>query len=254
LGTVATGHSTSIRSYRELVPILVAGVGAVGYASLTPPAAGREVFSWLPDVAALAGDLPDYIWRFLVSFVLLGVIPLAGAILAGERPGELGLRRPGRVAPVWVWILVAVAAVAVAVTGAYAPGTSTYYPYSKTLLERVASGGYGFFALHVVLYLVLYYLPWELLFRGLLVFPVIRLAGAAPRSALICLASVQAIPSALLHVGHPPLESLGAVGFGVAAGYLAVRSGSILPGFAIHAGIGVLQDVVLMLRSIGVLP
>jgi membrane protease YdiL (CAAX protease family) len=251
---MARGVRETARQYRELVCFAIAGVGLVGYASVTPPAAGPEVFAWLKPLATMTGDFPQYAWRFCASFLLLGLLPLAGALAVGEKPRDLGLSWPRSVTTWWVWALVAVVSLGIAVAGAYTPVTAAYYPYSKSLLQRIAERGFGVFGLHAALYLLLYYLPWELLFRGILVFPVLRLAGNAEPSALICLASLQSVPSALLHFGHPPVESLGAVAFGVAAGYMTYRSRSILPALFIHAGVGIVQDLLLALRFVGALP
>jgi hypothetical protein len=240
--------------YRDTGLVAVAGLAVVAYATFTPPVAGREVFAWLEPLAALQGDLPQYYWRFLMSLLLLGIVPFVSALLAGERPRDLGLAVPRRVAPAWVWVVVAAGSVAVAVIGAYGRETSSYYPYSKTLLRIVADRGFGAFALHALLYFTMFYLPWELLFRGILVFPLLRFGAGGSPAVLLFLASVQAVPSGLLHIGHPAVESLGSVFFGIAAGYLAMRSRSILPSLAIHAGIGILQDLILALRFTGFLP
>jgi hypothetical protein len=250
--------SSSLRDrvalHRDTALVVVAGLAVVGYAALTPPAAGPEVFAWFPHLVTLEGDLPQYLWRFMMSLLLLGVVPFGAALILGERPRDLGLAVPRKVGPTWAWVLMAVGSVASAAIGAHDPAMARYYPYSKTLLQLIAHRGLGPFWLHALLYVVMYYIPWEIFFRGLLLFPVVRLGGDAAPSVLICLASLQAIPSGLLHIGHPAVESLGSVLFGVGAGYVALRSGSILPGLAVHAGIGVLQDLFLALRHTGVLP
>jgi hypothetical protein len=240
--------------YREAVIAGAAGAGIVGYVYLTPPAAGPQAYQWLPPVAALDGDLPQYVWRYLVSAVFLGFLPASVCAALGERAAGIGLAAPRRVFPWWVWVLAAIGCLIIAAGGAYSPSLSAFYPQSKTLEVRIASGGLGPFALHAALYLLLFYLPWELLFRGILVFPMVRLAPSAPRASLLAIASLQAIPSALVHLGHPAAESFGAVAFGIGAGALALESGSILPGLAIHAGIGIVQDLLIVLRHLGTLP
>lgn len=243
-----------LRRYRDLATLLAAGVGVVAYSYAVSPQVGSEVHAWIGLDAALDGDLPQYVWRFAMSFLLLGLVPFSTALLLGHRPRDLGLRAPRSMGPGWIWPLVAGGSVLVAAIGAYDPSMSAYYPYSKTLLERISSRGFAVFGLHALLYIVLFYVPWELVFRGILVFPVLRAAGTTDAGALLLLASLQAVPSALSHVGHPALESFGSLGFGVAAGYLALRTGSILPGLAVHAGVGVIQDLLLAFRFVGILP
>lgn len=244
----------ALADYRELLMLCVAGVGVVGYQYLTPPFGGAEISAWLGRVSGLAGDLPEEAWRFVASAALLGLLPLSVGAALGEKAAELGLAAPRRLLPGAAWALVAAGALLVPVVVAYSPPTFAYYPYSKTLVERVAERGPGPFAAHAAAYLLLYYLPWEFLFRGVLVFPLARLAPQAPRTALYAIVSLQALPSAMLHAGHPAMESLGAVAFGVGAGVLALESGSILPGLAIHGGIGLLSDLLIVLRRIGALP
>lgn len=244
----------ALTDHREVAIIGAAAVGIVGFANLTPPLAGPEVAAWLRPVTALDGDLPQYVWRFVVSAAFLGVLPCAVCVAFGIRAEGLGLATPKRVLPRWVWFLVGVGCVAAAVGVAYTPSTFAYYPYSKTLVERVAAGGLWPFALHSALYLFLYYVPWEILFRGILLFPLVRLAPLASRSSLYAIASLQAIPSALLHIGHPAAESFAAIVFGVGAGVLALESRSIYPGLAVHAGIGILADLFIVLRLTGALP
>jgi membrane protease YdiL (CAAX protease family) len=156
-----------------------------------------------------------------------------------------------------------------ALAGAYNAPIYGYYPYSRTLTESRPGGAAGFL-LHAVLYVALYYLPWELLFRGILVFPLLRLLegasaaggqGAAGEAglrsgsaALLAVACLQALPSTLLHFGHPWSETLAALPFGLAAGWLALATGSILPGLALHAAAGLFLDLFILLRRAGGLP
>jgi len=65
---------------------------------------------------------------------------------------------------------------------------------------------------------------------------------------------LQAIFSSLLHFGHPFSEILIAFPFGLLLGWLALRTGSLLPGLALHALAGIGQDLFNTLRLAGVLP
>jgi membrane protease YdiL (CAAX protease family) len=237
----------------------------------------------LPGIGALTGDLPVYAWRFLLSFLVLGALPLAAALALGERPGGLGLRWPRPLPRRWVFPLLLAVVVLGALAGAYNAPIYGFYPYSRTLTESRPGGAAGFL-LHAVLYLVLYYLPWELLFRGILIFPLVRLAGGGPAAGsgpaggrgiaaasgpavriglgaanrvppgLLAIALLQALPSTLLHFGHPWSETLAALPFGLALGWLALATGSLLPGLALHAAAGLFLDLFILLRCAGVLP
>jgi membrane protease YdiL (CAAX protease family) len=71
---------------------------------------------------------------------------------------------------------------------------------------------------------------------------------------LLAVACLQALPSTLLHFGHPWSETLAALPFGLAAGWLALATGSILPGLALHAAAGLFLDLFILLRRAGGLP
>ena len=83
---------------------------------------------------------------------------------------------------------------------------------------------------------VLYFLSWEFLFRGYMLFGLEKSIG---RSAIF----VQAIPFALLHIGNPQLEALTALFGGFILGYIGYRTRSFLPCFFIHFGIYVMMRV-----------
>ena len=208
--------------------LAVAGAGLVAYTYLTPPLGAPRLAASLPGIGTLPGDLPVYAWRFLLSFLVLGALPLAAALALGERPAGLGLRWPRPLSRRWVFPLLLAVVVLGSLAGAYNAPIFGYYPYSRTLTESRPGGAAGFL-LHAVLYIALYYLPWELLFRGILVFP-------------------------LLHFGHPWSETLAALPFGLAAGWLALATGSLLPGLALHAAAGLFLDLFILLRRAGGLP
>jgi membrane protease YdiL (CAAX protease family) len=243
--------------FRAVALLAVAGSSLVAYTYLTPPSADPHLAASLPGIGVLPGDLPVYAWRFLLSFLVLGALPLAAALALGERPAGLGLRWPRPLSRRWVFPLLLGVVVLGSLAGAYNAPIFGYYPYSRTLTESRPGGAAGFL-LHAVLYIALYYLPWELLFRGILVFPLLRLfdgrgeAGFQP--SLLAVACLQALPSTLLHFGHPWSETLAALPFGLAAGWLALATGSLLPGLALHAAAGLFLDLFILLRRAGGLP
>ena len=248
-----------MRSCRPAVLAAVAGLAMSLYIYLKPPLAKLAPILRLPWIENLPGDLPAYALRFLCSFLLLGLLPLITALALGERPADLGLRLPRALRPRWLTPLLAALILAGVLLGAHNPELSTFYPFSRTLTR--AGRGWGFL-LHSLLYVLLYYLPWELLFRGILLFPFVRLfderfpdrAWSGGWSVPMTFVVLQAIPAALLHFGHPFLETLAALPFGIAAGWLALRTGSILPGLALHALAGIGQDLFNTLRALGAMP
>jgi membrane protease YdiL (CAAX protease family) len=253
--------------------VAVAGLSLVAYTYLSPPLADPRLIARLPGIGALPGDLPAYAWRFLLSLVVLGALPLAAALALGERSWSLGLAWPRALRPRWLYPLLMAVVILAALVGAYNDAVFAYYPYTRTLTES-RPGGMAGFLLHALLYITLYYLPWEVLFRGILVFPMVRLVGGSTvesglaansgqrrsansrlhRGALLVVACLQALPSTLLHFGHPWSETLAALPFGLVLGWLALATGSLLPGLALHAAAGLFLDLFIILRRAGGLP
>jgi membrane protease YdiL (CAAX protease family) len=111
------------------------------------------------------------------------------------------------------------------------------YPLAKSVLADARA-----FAVYELAYLVLYYLPWEFLFRGLLLLPLVPAVGLLP--ALV----FQTAVSTLLHAGHPASEVLAAALAGLAFGLVATVTGSFLYTFVLHAAAGIATDTFLFLR------
>jgi membrane protease YdiL (CAAX protease family) len=249
----------AMRRYREPVLAAAAGWAMVGYIYLKPPLFGPDRIRRLPWIGSLPGDLPAYALRFICSFLLLGLLPFLLALALGERPAGLGLRLPRPLRPRWLYPLLSGIVLLGVFLGAYNAEVSVFYPFSRTLTLAWRGGG---FAVHALLYMVLYYLPWELLFRGILLFPFVRLVDSrfpertwsGASGIPLAIVVLQAIPATLLHFGHPLSETMVALPFGILVGWLALHTGSILPGLALHVLAGVGQDLFNILRATGVLP
>lgn len=115
--------------------------------------------------------------------------------------------------------------------GSRDPGLQKMYPFAKA-----ACAGAGTFVRYEILYLVLYYLPWEFVFRGVLFLPLVPVLGLVPALA------IQALASTLLHIGHPDSEVFAAAGAGLAFGLVAFFTGSFLYTFVLHAATGMATD------------
>lgn len=246
------------KRYELLFYLLLAGLVMVIYVYLIRPLVNRELIYWLGLNKMLPGDLPFTALRFGFAFLLLGCLPVLVSLAFGGSLRTLGLRRTAlhsRLRGTWAVFPLAVAAGLVA---AYRHDLYAFYPYSRTLLGLVEEQGLLIFLPYALCYGLFYYLPWELFFRGFLIFPFLKLAEYGPeerrRAALLVIVGFQALPSALLHFGHPLAEALGAVPFGLFLGYLALKSGSIIPGLIIHALVGISLDLFVLLRHLGVMP
>jgi hypothetical protein len=263
----------SIRPWLKPAAYLgLASFSCLLYTSFTPPLLTAEAAARLPLIGGLSGDLPGYWARFILSFALLGLAPAAMAAAFRETPSSLGLslRAPILRSPLF-WAAVPVA-VLVGAIGSLSPDLGAYYPYSRDLIARTREAGLWPLLGHYAAYVLLYYVPWEFFFRGFLVFPfalaaeralaaarrpVIEGGGepAARDNEMIVAAIVlfQAIPSTMLHFGHPLSELAGAVVAGIGFGLLAWKTRSIVPGLILHAAIGIGTDGFIVLRGAGFL-
>jgi membrane protease YdiL (CAAX protease family) len=109
-------------------------------------------------------------------------------------------------------------------------------------LAKAACDGARTFVGYEISYLVLYYLPWEWVFRGVLFLPLVPAIGLIPSLA------VQTAVSTLLHIGHPDAEVFGAAGAGLAFGLVAYFTGSFLYPLVLHAATGIATDTFLYVR------
>lgn len=222
--------------------VVTAAVGLTLFAlAVTPPGAA-------PLARLVAGAEPapllDYGLRFAAAAVLLGMAPALALRARGRRLHEIGLRRAKRIRPVAVLFACAIAAL-IGFLSHRNPQLAAFYPFGRPDTLELGRSPLGV-AAHALAYLCCYYLPWELTFRGALLFPLMPRRGAGASGVLLA-ATPQALASTLLHIGHPAMELAAAFPFGLALGVLAARTGSILPGLFIHAAAGIALDLSIMI-------
>jgi membrane protease YdiL (CAAX protease family) len=184
-------------------------------------------------------DLYGTLYEYACAFTLMFVLPLVVMTVAfGRDPRELGLQL-GDAAYGWRAVAIGVPlALLVGYVGSAGPAMQAEYPQAKSTIGRpflflIAEAGY-----------VVYYVGWEHLFRGFMLFGLAQSYG--PTLAIL----VQTIPSALVHIGKPAAESFTAILAGVVFGCLAFRTQSILYPLVIHATIGIAIDVSSTLRQL----
>ncbi|OGD25712.1 MAG: hypothetical protein A2Y56_13810 [Candidatus Aminicenantes bacterium RBG_13_63_10] len=188
-----------------------------------------------------AGEHKAALLYFLAFFLLLLALPVLIVLVQGGQPLEF-LRGLGlRAGDVRLGLLLTAAAVLPAFLSTLVsrrdPAMQRQYPFSKSACLSARK-----LAAYEIAYVVLYYLPWEFAFRGLLFFPLIPDLGLVPALA------VQTLLSTLYHIGHPDTEILAALGAGIVFGLVAYHTGSILYTAAIHGLVGVLTDTALCRR------
>lgn len=89
---------------------------------------------------------------------------------------------------------------------------------------------------------VLQFLALEYFYRGVLV------QGLSKRFGWDAV-WISTIPYCLIHLGKPWPEAFGSIAAGVFLGALSLRTGSILPGFFLHAGVALLMDACATFRA-----
>ena len=189
-----------------------------------------------------ARDFSPVMMYFVSVFALLFLLPLAIILLRGRQtgisPALVGLG-PGN----WkLGLVLTVVCLPFSFIGLWAgindPALKNYYPFSKE-----AMSGAGRFALYESAYLVLYYLPWEFTFRGVILFSLLALLPHTAAS-LVIVVMVSTFLSTIFHIGHPSSEVLGAFILGVIAGTLTALTGSFLYALFHHALVGILNDFI----------
>ena len=240
-----------LESYFPALFIITATLMMVLFTYLTPPILEKPLFPFLSVMKTLHGDYPLYISRFILSLVLLGIVPFLTAIVSGLSPAELGLNINIKPFKPHHLIIFLVIAAFFGITGGLSEELASFYPYSRTLLEDTAGERGYLFILHIICYGIFYYLPWELFFRGFLMLAFIsrfEKSLSQNKSLLLLVLAFQTIPSTLLHFGHPMTELLSAIPAGIFFGWLVYKTRSIFPAFLLHFTVGIATDTTIFLQ------
>jgi membrane protease YdiL (CAAX protease family) len=186
---------------------------------------------FFPHASGRFQDIYPFLWWFGCSFVLFLVVPLGvAAVTPGVRVGELG-HGPGdwrfglKASALLLGIMIPI--VFVASTTQEFRG---HYPLCGSATKDRAH-----FVLYELAYAA-YFLGWESLYRGYLLFSLERRIGTL---AIV----VQTVPFALLHLGKPEPEAFGSVVAGLALGTVALRARSWWYGALIHIAVAVTMDL-----------
>jgi membrane protease YdiL (CAAX protease family) len=107
-------------------------------------------------------------------------------------------------------------------------------------LSKAAAASWIALAPYSLLYGV-YYVAWEIHFRGFMVMGLARKLGQWPAI------FAAMVPSVLVHAGKPPGETFGAIFAGLVWGWLAFESRTILGPLLAHWALGITNDVVMSL-------
>ncbi len=220
LGVAVTGLPAQTRDDRAAVALLLAAI--------------------LPAIQRCAGPiepsegLPALLPLFFSTSVLFGILPaLTIRFILRERLADCGLglgdARRGLTA---VGILLPIAAVTILLPSSRLEEIRGIYPLDRDALQSTEA----FLRLELARG-ALFYPAWEFFFRGFILFSLRRRIG--DRGAILA----QTIPSCLWHIGLPSGELLAAIPAGIAFGWLALRTRSVLWPYLLHLGIGIILDL-----------
>jgi len=185
------------------------------------------------------GDIYSHIMQFAAFFLLTFIVPVlyiklyrkeslsAYGVQIGD--GRFGLR--------FVLIAVPFIVVPLIYIAAGMPDIRAEYPLARVLFERRE-----WLFWYELAYVIFYYIAWEFFFRGFLLFGIKKYWGAMPA------VLIQTISSCLIHLGKPDGEILGSILIGILFGAIALRTRSVWYVFILHAAIGVLTDLFVLLR------
>lgn len=175
-----------------------------------------------------------YTYHFLATFILLFLLPLIIIKLVfKEKLKDYGWTLGDRKYGVLFTIITIPAIVTpILFLGSRMPEIRAIYPLSKLVQDNVSV-----FLLYEFSYILLYYAGWEFFFRGYILFGLREKFGDTYAILL------QLIPYSLLHFNKPEPEFMGSIVLGIALGYLALRTRSILYPFIIHSYIGFFTDL-----------
>lgn len=178
--------------------------------------------------------VPVYV-HWAASFVVLGL----SGLLVGRLVLKLGFAEMGlglgdlRLGLKGALVTYLLFAAPVVLGGSGMADVGAEYPLSKA-----AAASWTALATYSLMYGI-YYVGWEIHFRGFMLFGLARKLGQWPA----ILAAM--VPSVLVHAGKPPGETFGAIFAGLIWGWLAFESRSILGPLLAHWALGITNDVVM---------
>ncbi|HYW85347.1 MAG TPA: CPBP family intramembrane glutamic endopeptidase [Spirochaetia bacterium] len=190
-----------------------------------------------------ADDFNGVMVYFLCFFVLLMVVPLVIILLNRMPLSSFGIGVGNWRLGIVLGLAGLVLTVAGLASGWRDPAMQEFYPFSKEAMKSP-----GRFVIYESAYVVLYYMAWELTFRGVVLFGLLALLAPSLAGMLTAIL-LQTIVSTVFHIGHPDSEILGAFIFGLLSGLVTAATGSFLYALVLHASAGILNDSVMYRRS-----
>jgi|GEM_PF-1230757 len=180
-------------------------------------------------------DLVSSLYQFYFVFVFFFLLPLC--LMKKQERQNLGFT----LGNIKLGTLSTVAFVALCIPlvwfGSKDPDMLAEYPLSKKFTDSFS------LTLIYVFSLFLFYVGWEAVFRGVLLFSLVTSLGNL--SAIM----IQTAISCILHIGKPTAEYVASIPFGIFMGILAIRTHSFLYPVLTHFLIGLMNDMICAQRQ-----
>jgi membrane protease YdiL (CAAX protease family) len=195
-----------------------------------------------PQLASLFAGLPypslhPHVWWALFKLFNYGLLPLLCIKLVLKRPlSDFGVRfvENRRIIAMYASMLLVVAP--------FVYWASTTHAFLRTY-PKYDDAGESLPQLVIwELAYALQFLMLEFFFRGFLIFSLARYIGGLA-------VFVMVVPYAMIHLGKPLAECLGSIVAGVALGTIALRTGSIWGGVAVHCAVAWSMDLLALART-----
>ena len=174
------------------------------------------------------------VWALGIVSCLL-VIPAIALRASGGSLRDHGFRLD-RSAHGWVYVALMAVMLPVVMLAALQPGFRDFYPLYR---PAAGEGLWPRFFIWEATY-VLQFVAVEFFFRGFLLHSARHRFGAWA-------IMLPLIPYVMVHFGKPAGEAAGALIAGAVLGYLSLRTGSIVYGIALHAGVALAMDATSLL-------
>lgn len=182
-------------------------------------------------------ELYQYLYWFSAEFVIYFLLPVLLIVVVHKRPlRSFGLgfgdwRFGLKLSVIFLAVMLPILWVASA-----SPAFQQVYPHAS-----IVRGDWTLFAMYEAGFL-LYFIGWEFIWRGYVVF------GLAPHTGATVAVLVQTLPFVMLHYGKPLPETLGAIVAGIALGALSLRVRSFWYAVLIHWSVMFCIDMLSTLR------
>ncbi len=177
-----------------------------------------------------------YMWWGISSLWWRLAVPFGIAWwFLGMRPRDLGLRFRGigRHWPVYGAMFAVM--IPVLVWASSFDSFLRFYPF----YSRAGAGGVAFWIYEVGY--ALQFVGVESFFRGFMTF------GLAPRFGLLAV-PMMTVPYTMIHFAKPMPEAVAAIVAGLVLGFMALRTRSFVPGIAVHVGVAIVMDLLVLAR------